>query len=386
MKNRKIWAAVLALCLMLAGCTAGTGGESAGEQEGQSASAAESQTGSEAEAPSEPETPALPELPEGPVTAADAEELSGYLELAMQRAEQPPAVEAVFLDSEADPEMTVRNLYYALLSEHPECKCAYDLAMERTGDGLYRITFSYMPYRTGDYPADFAGEEAGSFGELIALAQEHLDQAEIPVRITDPSLTVDDLNRALQQVGGGYLLCQLSRDGTAITVTPQNGLTHQAALDRLAEIETLAQQIVEECVTDSMTLPEQAEALYTRLTDRVAYDFRYYTDPASMPYESTTAYGALKDDLAICGGYAQALQALYEQVGIPCLTVSGQWNGENHMWNLVWLDGEWRYCDATSDRGRSEFGFGCYRVTAENLWGHTWDQDWVARLTSGLEV
>lgn len=82
------------------------------------------------------------------MTAADAEELSGYLELAMQRAEQPPAVEAAFLDSEADPEMTVRNLYYALLSEHPECKYAYDLAMERTGDGLYRITFSYMPYRT----------------------------------------------------------------------------------------------------------------------------------------------------------------------------------------------------------------------------------------------
>ena len=56
------------------------------------------------------------------------------------------------------------------------------------------------------------------------------------------------------------------------------------------------------------------------------------------------------------------------------------------MWNLVWLDGEWRYCDATSDRGRSEFGFGCYQVTAENLWGHTWDQGWVARLTSGLKV
>ena len=111
MKNRKIWAAVLALCLMLAGCTAGTGGESDGEQEGQSASAAESQTGSEAEPPGAPEPPALPELPEGPVTAADAEELSGYLELAMQRAEQPPAVEAAFLDSEADPEKTVRNLY-----------------------------------------------------------------------------------------------------------------------------------------------------------------------------------------------------------------------------------------------------------------------------------
>ena len=380
MKNLRVWAALAALCLMLAGCAPALSGEQSGNLEEPGSPAAESQPGEE------PETPVLPELPEGPVTTADADELRDLLELAIRWTEQPPAFEAAFLDSEADPDMTVRNLYYALLSEAPECKYAYDMTLGRTAEGLYQCTFAYMPYRTGDYPADFSGEAAGSFGELIALAKENLGQAEIPVRITDPSLTVDDLNRALQQVGGGYLLCQLNRDGTAVTVTPLNQLTHQQALDRLAEIDELARQFAEACVTEEMTQAEKAEALYTRLTDRVAYDFRYYSDPASMPYASTTAYGALKDDLAICGGYAQAVQVLFEQQGIPCLTVSGQWDGENHMWNLVWLDGEWRYCDATSDRGKSEFGFGCYRVPAEELWGHTWDQEWTARLTASLEV
>ena len=48
-----------------------------------------------------------------------------------------------------------------------------------------------------------------------------------------------------------------------------------------------------------------------------------------MPYDSTTAYGALHDNLA---SYAQAFQLLLEQAGIPCVTVSGQLGAENHMW------------------------------------------------------
>ena len=58
---------------------------------------------------------------------------------------------------------------------------------------------------------------------------------------------------------------------------------------------------------------EQAEALYTYLTEHVRYDFRYYGEPGEMPYDSTTAYGALHDGLAICGGYAQGFQLLLEQ-------------------------------------------------------------------------
>ena len=123
---------------------------------------------------------------------------------------------------------------------------------------------------------------------------------------------------------------------------------------------------------------------YTWLTENVRYDQRYYADFASMPYDSATARGALADHTAICGGYAQALQLLFEQAGIPCLTVSGVSSGENHMWNLALLDGRWLYFDATSDRGMAQFGFRKFAVTGEELTGYTWDEDWMLRLASSL--
>ena len=114
------------------------------------------------------------------------------------------------------------------------------------------------------------------------------------------------------------------------------------------------------------------------------YDFRYYGNPGEMPYDSMTAYGALHDGLAICGGYAQAFQLLLEQADIPCITVSGKMGGENHMWALAYVDGQWSYFDPTSDRGRSGYGFLYFSVDADALTRYQWDQDWAGRLAGSL--
>ena len=53
----------------------------------------------------------------------------------------------------------------------------------------------------------------------------------------------------------------------------------------------------------------------------------------------------------------QAFQLLLEQADIPCITVSGKMGSENHMWDLVRIDGQWLYFDPTSDRGRAGYGF-----------------------------
>lgn len=126
------------------------------------------------------------------------------------------------------------------------------------------------------------------------------------------------------------------------------------------------------------------QALYTWLTEQVRYDFRYYTNRADMPYESTTAYGALHDHLAICGGYAQALQALAQQAGIPCVNISGKLGSEHHMWNAALIDGQWLYFDATSDRGRAPYGFLCFGVEEAQLSGHTWERAWTLPLMQAL--
>ena len=315
---------------------------------------------------------------------ASLEELREELTRAIAAAEQPPAFDVSALEGQEELPLTVKNLYYGILSGNRTYSYAYDLNAELGADGLLRCTISYMPYRTGDYPEGFQGTEVDSLAGLVQAARDGLAQESIPIRITDPELVVDHMNKALQQVGGSYLLCQLSRDGTAVTVTPQGGLTRQQALERLAELDALAEQIYGETVTPEMGQREQAEALYTYLTEHVRYDFRYYGEPGEMPYDSTTAYGALHDSLAICGGYAQAFQLLLEQAGIPCVTVSGKLGAENHMWDLARIDGQWLYFDPTSDRGRAAYGFQCFGVEAGSLEGHTWDQAWAAALAEGL--
>ena len=319
-----------------------------------------------------------------PPVAATLEELEQKLMEAIVAVEQPPALACAAPVGSAELPMAVKNLYYSILSDHPEYKYAYDLTSEVGEDGLLRCKVSYMPYRTGAYPAGFQGIEVDGLDRLVEVARGGLSQESIPIRITEPTLTVDAMNRALQQVGGGWLLCQLSRDGTAITVTPQGGLSREEALNRLAQSECLARQVYEEIVTAEMGKAAQAEALYAYLTEQVRYDFRYYSQPGEMPYSATTAYGALHDHLAICGGYAQAFQMLLQQAEIPCITVSGKMGGENHMWVLAQVDGQWLYFDPTSDRGRVDYGFQYFGVGEDALFRYTWDREGARSLTEAL--
>ena len=67
---------------------------------------------------------------------------------------------------------------------------------------MLSCSISYMPYRTGDYPAGFQGETVDSLASLCQAAEAGLAQEQIPIRIVEPALLVDDMNRILQQVGG----------------------------------------------------------------------------------------------------------------------------------------------------------------------------------------
>ena len=179
----------------------------------------------------------------------------------------------------------------------------------------------------------------------------------ILIAITNPELEVDDLKRAAAQAGYGWLLMELSRDATQICVS--------------------------QIVSDGMTQEEKIGAAYSYITENVSYDFRYYNDRENMPYESTTAIGALRDGLAICGGYAHAFETLLDMLGVENYTVSGVSGGEYHMWNLVMLDGTGYYCDPTADRGGMDRHFLLTGDELEEHGGYDWDRDFYSRLSAG---
>lgn len=73
---------------------------------------------------------------------------------------------------------------------------------------------------------------------------------------------------------------------------------------------------------------------------------------------ASTAYGALVEKRALCGGYSRAFKAVMDELGIPCVLIQGSvYTGktvdglsagmESHMWNAVMLNGLWYGVDVT---------------------------------------
>lgn len=371
-------ALALAASLMLAGC----GNE---PQALPAPSAAVPPATAETTRDTLPETePATAEtVPEGILVCETTEQIVSELTDAISHLRQPREMDISGLNLE-NPELDAKNLYYSVTAQQPELKYAYDLTAQ-SDSGILRCTLMYMPYRTGLYPEGFSGTEVSTLAQLISTAEAGIGEETVPVRILEPSLDPDLMNRALSQVGGGYLYCALNRDGTEITYSPPVGMTMQACQEAMAEEGRLARELASVLVTDTMTQMEKAQALYAFLTQNVSYDQRYYSDKASMPFISQTALGALRDGTAICGGYANALGQLFTQAGIPCYTVSGKCYGQTHMWNAAQIDGQWLWFDATADRGLSpEKGLRHFALTELDGETYQWNDPAVTALT-GLE-
>jgi hypothetical protein len=73
-------------------------------------------------------------------------------------------------------------------------------------------------------------------------------------------------------------------------------------------------------------------------------------DDSSRPSDDVySAYGAIVDGSAVCQGYAEAARLLLSMAGIEHYTLTGTAGGDEHMWNVVVLDGEAYHMDVTWD-------------------------------------
>ncbi|MGN0432609.1 MAG: transglutaminase domain-containing protein [Lachnospiraceae bacterium] len=310
----------------------------------------------------EPSEELSPPLQEEMIFVSDRDTVKKELLESIQQLRQPRIMDIASIGLEY-PEMDVKNIYFEITAQYPELKYAYNLTVEMNGTEM-NCQLYYMPYKTGMFPEGFLGEEVTTIKDLLVVAENHMGEVSVPVYITNTMLEPDVMNRALQQVGGGYILCTLNMDATALQYSAPAGMTMEDCVAALKLADDLADEVIANVITPDMTQREQAEAIYSYLAQNVSYDQRYYSDRVNMPYESQTAVGALRDHTAICSGYANALKILYEKLGIPCYNVTGLYFREHHMWNLAKLDGEWLWFDVTSDRGNSsEYGFLRFALT-----------------------
>ncbi len=114
--------------------------------------------------------------------------------------------------------------------------------------------------------------------------------------------------------------------------------------EEMAEIDSALEQAYQEVLS---MLPENADdyekarVVYTYLIDSVEYE---------ISQDDQSIAGAFWKHSAVCAGYAGGAQYLLERLGVICIYVEGSVKDstEGHAWNIVQLDGQYYYLDATN--------------------------------------
>ncbi|MDE5729343.1 MAG: hypothetical protein K2I20_04120 [Clostridia bacterium] len=143
---------------------------------------------------------------------------------------------------------------------------------------------------------------------------------------------------------------------TSRTDTLYNGHinTPEAVNEAITEYEEKLNVVVSGAKAAGDDAKTQIEYVNKYISDNVEYDF-CTTPDGYLPDADyiDTAYGALVNGKAICGGYAKAFKAVLDRLNIPCVCVQGYSCSSSdsqyvaHMWNAVKLEGQWYAVDPT---------------------------------------
>jgi hypothetical protein len=191
--------------------------------------------------------------------------------------------------------------------------------------------------------------QINDIGGLMAAAKKDLDKTSHSILISNENLTQREIQKALEDIGEGYIACTLDDEMTTLYNDTYSGDSLIECTQKIRLIEETVAEIVSGITRPDMTDLEKETAIYHYLIQNVAYDYRVYDDPKNYPFDSSTIYGPLINGTGVCTGYAYALEELLDAVGIECMTVLGIYENQYHMWNIAKIDGVYYQLDPTFD-------------------------------------
>ena len=121
--------------------------------------------------------------------------------------------------------------------------------------------------------------------------------------------------------------------------------------NKIKEINNVVDTIIKENITDSMDDEKKIRVIHDYIINTTVYD-KVRNDQGSSQYDSNTAYGTLIEHQAICSGYADAMELFLNKFGIKNYKIASK----THVWNAVFINGQWLHLDLTWDDPVSDRG------------------------------
>ena len=143
-------------------------------------------------------------------------------------------------------------------------------------------------------------------------------------------------------------------------------INHAYSKDEIQQLSSKVDQLIEENVDRSLPTKEQIRVIHDYIINHTEYDKLKTENINDTTYKSNTAYGVLFEGYGICSGYSDAMKLFLDKLNIINYKISN----DQHIWNLVNLDGVWYHLDLTWDDPVSDKNItrdSYFMITTKNL-------------------
>lgn len=113
--------------------------------------------------------------------------------------------------------------------------------------------------------------------------------------------------------------------------------------EEIALLNTAIDDIYPKIVNENATVEENIKSVHDYIINNTKYDISRKNGESE--YHSDTAYGALYEGYAVCGGYSDTMSLFLNRMNIPNFKASS----DMHIWNVVNVNGQWLNLDLTWD-------------------------------------
>lgn len=128
--------------------------------------------------------------------------------------------------------------------------------------------------------------------------------------------------------------------------------------EKINKTNELVNNVISELDLNNIDDLTKIERIHNYILNHTVYDKN------TNNFDINSAYGSLIEGHAVCSGYADAFSIFMNIYKIPNIRVSS----ENHLWNLVYINGKWLHIDLTwDDSENNKYDNNYFLITKEKL-------------------
>lgn len=141
--------------------------------------------------------------------------------------------------------------------------------------------------------------------------------------------------------------------------------------DEIKQINDKIDELYPILVSNTKTTKENIKSVHDYIINNTRYDKNYVAGSDNNKYESNNAYGPLFQGYGICIGYTDLMSIFLDRMGVTNHKISN----DKHIWNFVYIDGEWLHLDLTwddpvLDSGKDHLSYDYFLISTEKLKEH----------------